>query len=81
MFYLLHFQKLIVIGSILSLISCSPTLKALDKQFYRVKVEPPLFCTKVNLCQKTEEFHRTLFIADLHTDSLLLGRDLIEKSL
>ena len=80
MFYLHNIQKLFVIGFVFSLISCSPTIKALDKQFNWVKVEPPLFCTKENPCQEAEEFHKTLLISDLHADSLLLGRDLCEKS-
>ena len=80
MFYLHNIQKLFVIGFVFSSISCSPTIKALDKQFNWVKVEPPLFCTKENPCQEAEEFHKTLLISDLHAGSLLLGRDLIESS-
>ena len=73
-------STLFVIGLGLSLIACSQTIKSLDKQFNRVKAEPPLFCSKDNPCQEAKQFHKTLFVADLHADSLLLGRDLIEKS-
>ena len=80
MLYLQNIQKLFVFVLVLSLISCSPTIKALDEQFNRVNVEAPLFCTKDYPCQEAEDFHKTLSIADLHAGSLLLGWDLIEKS-
>ena len=80
MFFLHNIQKLFVFSLVFSLISCSPTIKVLDKQFNRVDFEPPLFCTKDNPCQEAEQFHKTLFIPDLNADSLLLGRDLSEKS-
>jgi hypothetical protein len=68
----------IVFGS--ALISCSPTLKTLDKQFNRVKADPPFFCNDDNPCEEAAHLHNTLDVADLHADPLLMGRDLIEKS-
>src|SRR5215831_1260194 len=50
-----------------------PTL--IDRHYNRIRSRPPY-----QVPIETREFHQTLFVADLHADSLLWGRDLLHRS-
>src|SRR5689334_1367091 len=67
------------VAAALALVTLAITLRAampiIEGKYNRVRTQPPY-----KLSSETVEFQRRLFVADLHADSLLWGRNLLKRS-